>query len=869
MRRLYYTIILTASFFSATASHITGGEMYYTFTGLVNGQYQYAVTLKLFQRCGSGRLFPNPAIISIFDKTTNARVSDLSIPLNREENIFISNPNPCITNPPTVCYDVAYYTFTVSLPASAGGYIIASQVNFRISGISNLRPGYSNIGATYTTEIPGTANVATGFDNNSAKFTGDDLVIVCANNDFTYSFGAIDPDGDVLRYSFCDAYTSSNGGGGSAPTNPPPFSPVDYNSPTFTSTAPLGNTVQINPTTGLVSGIAPASGTYVITVCVEEIRNGVVIATQRKDLQINIADCDIAAAILLPEYQLCKQSKTITLANISNNPLISTTNWEISNSNNSIIFNSTIPVTTYTFADTGIYHVKLIINQNQSCTDSTTSLIRVYPGFQPDFSTTGICISKLSLFTDKTSSVYGIPNSWNWDFGETTKSNDTSIIQNPAYTYPTTGIKNIRYITTDSKGCRDTIIKSITIIDKPLLSVAFTDTLICSNDKVTLLATGMGNFKWSPQVSISNPTIANPIVNPVVTTTYIVELDDNGCKNSDTVKVNVVNFVTLIPMNDTVICSTDTIQLNVKSDGLQYSWSPAAFLSDPLSMHPFANPSAPQTTYTVTAKIGSCTTTKDIIITTVPYPFVDAGPDFSICYNNAAQLNGTTDGNRWSWNPVNNLFNATQLNPTAYPVKTTSYVLTAFDMKGCPKPSSDTVTVTVIPKINVTAGNDTAVVINQPLQLLASGGISYQWSPPDYLSATTISNPVAIFQQAGENIRYKVIATGQRGCKDSAFVNIKIYQTKPTIFVPTGFTPNNDGRNDKITPIAVGIQKIEYFNIYNRWGQLLFTTSTNGQGWDGRVNGVLQSNNTFVWIVKAIDFTGASYFQKGLVTLIR
>ena len=102
--------------------------MYYSFNGVVGGEYQYFVTLKLYQRCNSGRQFPNPTIISIFDKTTGARFTDLYIPISNTENISITNPDPCITNPPPVCYDVAYYSFSVSLPASARGYVLASQV---------------------------------------------------------------------------------------------------------------------------------------------------------------------------------------------------------------------------------------------------------------------------------------------------------------------------------------------------------------------------------------------------------------------------------------------------------------------------------------------------------------------------------------------------------------------------------------------------------------------------------------------------------------------------------------------------------------------------------------------------------------------
>jgi gliding motility-associated-like protein len=107
------------------------------------------------------------------------------------------------------------------------------------------------------------------------------------------------------------------------------------------------------------------------------------------------------------------------------------------------------------------------------------------------------------------------------------------------------------------------------------------------------------------------------------------------------------------------------------------------------------------------------------------------------------------------------------------------------------------------------------------------------------------------------------------GCTDSAYLTIQVFKGGPSVFVPTGFTPNGDGRNDVIRPIAAGMRYIEYFNVYNRWGQLVFSTRTNGHGWDGRINGVMQFTGTFVWTVKAVDFRGNVYFDKGIFTLIR
>lgn len=870
MRRLVTILLLTFVFYSPSfASHITGGEMFYTLTGVSNGVYQYNVTLKLFQRCNSGRQFPDPAIMSIFEKTSGIRLSDMNVPIYNTENIFISDPDPCITNPPMVCYDVAYYSFNVSLPGISGGYIIASQVNYRINGINNLQPGSGNVGATYTCEIPGTNLVANGPTNSSAFFTGSDLVVVCANNDFTYSFAAADNDGDQLLYSFCEAYASVNASGGmTQPAGPPPFPSVPYLSPGFSSFSPMGSSVQINSATGIVTGVAPSVGIYVLTVCVEEIRNGVVIARQRKDIQIHVADCDIAAASLLPEYSLCKNTQTITLANQSSSTLIQTTEWEFINSSGTTIHTSTSPVVTYTFPAIGVYTVRLIINKNQPCTDSAAAIVRVFPGFVPDFSLAGICFTKPTFFFDQTTSVHGTPNSWSWDFGETSTTLDKSFDQNPFYTYPLMGTKSVRLIATDTRGCRDTVYKDITIIDKPPVGLAFRDTLICLNDDLMLQANGSGSFTWTPLINIINPNTAMPTVSPTTTTTYYVDLDDNGCKNRDSVKVRVVDHVTLQPMSDTTICRGDTIQLRIVSDGLQYTWTPAGQIIDPSIQNPFVT-TVTTTSYVVTAIIGGCSATDNIIVTSIPYPLANAGNDFTICYNTPGQLTGTTDGNSWSWSPVHYLSNPTLLTPLAYPPRTTDFVFTVYDTKGCPKPGRDTIRVSVLPKMNVKAGSDTAVVINQELQLNATGGVSYLWSPPDNLSAINIANPIAFYTTISEDIRYKVIGFSEEGCKDSAYVTVKVFKTGPTIFVPTAFTPNNDGRNDLLRPIAVGMKSIENFSIYNRWGQILFTTKVNGEGWDGRINGRLQSTGTFVWMVRAIDYTGKPYFQKGTVTLIR
>jgi len=89
------------------------------------------------------------------------------------------------------------------------------------------------------------------------------------------------------------------------------------------------------------------------------------------------------------------------------------------------------------------------------------------------------------------------------------------------------------------------------------------------------------------------------------------------------------------------------------------------------------------------------------------------------------------------------------------------------------------------------------------------------------------------------------------------------------IYVPRVFTPNGDGVNDVLKPILVGIPTFHYFSIYNRWGNLVFTTSDPGVGWDGRFKGVQQPNETYLWIAEGVDTDGNKVVRKGMVSLVR
>ncbi|MFM7840063.1 MAG: gliding motility-associated C-terminal domain-containing protein, partial [Chitinophagaceae bacterium] len=331
----------------------------------------------------------------------------------------------------------------------------------------------------------------------------------------------------------------------------------------------------------------------------------------------------------------------------------------------------------------------------------------------------------------------------------------------------------------------------------------------------------------------------------------------------DSVKVRVVDYVTLAAGNDTTICTKDSIRLAPSSDGLRYVWTPNYQLNNSTLKNPQASP-LQTTTYLVTAYIGSCFTTDDITIRTVPYPGSNAGVDTSICYQDTAQLHGLIQGINFNWSPISTLSLYQTLDPLAFPLQTTTYTLKVYDTLGCPKPGISQVTVNVYPPIRANAGGDTAVVLGQPLQLKGSGAPFFSWSPPTYLNDPSSPNPIA---QLSDNFTYYMKTYNAIGCFDLDTINIRVFKTKPDIFVPNAFMPT--GFNKVLRPIAVGLSRLNYFRVYNRWGQLVFQTTSSGIGWDGTLGGQLQDSGTFIWIAAGVDYTGKPIVRKGSAVLIR
>ncbi len=861
------------------ANHIRGGELFYKYigTGSGSGTSRYMLTLKLYIDCfqnNPGQNDPEESF-TIFKKGESTPFTVAIAPKTREEQIKY-NPasNPCIINPPTdVCYNLRYYEIQVELPDIPQGYIISFQRCCRIDGIQNVENS-GRTGATYLCEIPGTAVFAGAQKNSSPQMVANDAVAICMSSAFKFNFGAIDPaDNDSLSYQLCDAYDGAGERQGTCvncvtpnPAAAPPYYPVPYRGG-FSGSAPMDLSATIDPKTGIFSGIAPANiGQYVLTVCISEYRKGVLINVHRKDIHIKVSDCIPLNASLSPDYSFCDDF-TVALKNKQTNPPGSVYIWNFGDQAKSDTSFDPEGAITHTYKDTGTYRIKLIVYLSAGqCIDSTTSLAKVYPGFRAGFTTNGTCILNPVQFRDTSFAKYGSVISWSWNFGDETSGNDIAATKTPQWKYNSAGIKLVQLIAGSSKGCLDTLTTLIDINDKPPIQLPFRDTLICNIDTLRLKANGIGTFAWTPGNTsiIQQSDSPTPLVFPKNTTVFYVELNQQGCINRDSIKVRVTDHVALKVSRDTTICLTDGAQLHAETDGLRYEWTPAATLNDSALSDPFATPTA-TTTYTIVSHIGNCFASDHVTVKTVPYPFANAGTDTIICYRDTATLKAAIDGISFSWSPVTTLINAQTLSPLAHPLKTTPYVLSVLDNKGCPKPGFDTVVVTVHPPVIAFAGNDTSIVTNQPLQLNASGAELYQWSPPIGLSNPNIQSPIANISQ---NMTYVLKAYTPENCFDYDTIHIKVFGTLPDIFVPNAFTPEGSA-NKLFRPIPVGIRNIDFFRVYNRWGQLVYSNTDSGKGWDGTINGKLQGPDTFVWMVRGTSYTGSIITKKGTVILIR
>lgn len=205
----------------------------------------------------------------------------------------------------------------------------------------------------------------------------------------------------------------------------------------------------------------------------------------------------------------------------------------------------------------------------------------------------------------------------------------------------------------------------------------------------------------------------------------------------------------------------------------------------------------------------------------------------------------------------------------------TSYNLNNGDVVNCIMTSSLECTTAVVsgdiimavrplPSITLSA-SDTVLLYGQEARLLVTANtdiLNYLWAPAGSLNNPSIQDPVAT---PSSNTTYEVTVRSTDGCQTTAGINIKVYRT---IKIPNAFTPNGDGKND-IFRIPSGVSiALTGFSVFDRWGNMIFTTNDSSKGWDGTYKGHPCEPDTYVYMIAGSDNNG-KILLKGTVMLIR
>lgn len=407
-------------------------------------------------------------------------------------------------------------------------------------------------------------------------------------------------------------------------------------------------------------------------------------------------------------------------------------------------------------------------------------------------------------------------------------------------------------------------------------SSEFVGATYCPDDTAVVVNApfGYASYKWfnNAFTQVLGTEQSLRIVPPPVAGTRIaVEMtpyDGYGCL--DTLYAVLIDTLTTVANAglDMVSCNYTPVQIGARpKPGLVYSWSPAAGLNNPEIANPFANP-ATTTNYTLTVRSigGGCVDTDDVVI---KQSAIDSTMQISgkliFCegFGDSCVLTVPAEKSiQWF---KNNLAIPGATEPSYKVLKSGNYHAVLINNDGCQITSITKEVIVDKAKAGITYPIAYAVT-GLPLQLNARPfGNSAVWSPGIYLDEPVSYTP---FFSSTVNQTYTIEIKTNTGC---VTIDKQMVQIIPSIeiYVPTAFTPNNDGLNDFLRPALRGIKELRYFKIFNRWGQLLYQSKNENPGWDGLINGVQQSSQTLVWTAEGIGVDGKSHFRKGTTTLLR
>jgi gliding motility-associated-like protein len=458
------------------------------------------------------------------------------------------------------------------------------------------------------------------------------------------------------------------------------------------------------------------------------------------------------------------------------------------------------------YADTGRYTVRMIARNSFGCRDTSTQTVTVKPRPTANFRSSPDSACIGTNFVFTNSSTFPAGNIFSYSW--TLGDGGTSTQNNASRQYAAYGRYPVRLVAVGANACNDTITKFVRVYPKPRAAYSVNDSTQC--------------FDGHSFVFANNSTIAEGSI-----TTYDWKLDQGITSGLAT------------PANRQFTAhGTYSTRLRIAS---------AFGCEDSARMGLYVYPSPTVSLIGDTACNGE--------------EFYFTG--------NASVSPGNIQRYEWDFGDGGT---STQQNPVHTYTSSGTYNvrLRAITDMGC----DATVNIPgaalslVRPKANFVSNylGSRGFETDYTFTDRSTGGDQWLWDLGDG-NTSTDQNPKHTYNDTGR-MRVTQYVTNSDGCFDSTS---QFLWLKPELAwrVPTAFTPNGDKLNDILTPIPVGIAEFQFFRLYNRWGQLVFSTTEVGKGWNGLINGREQGSDTFVWHVRGVDYTGRVIDKKGATTLVR
>lgn len=866
--------------------------MYYDYLG----NNQYRVYVAIYRDCASsGAPFDAPLLLGVFDGNDN-QVMQVEVPFPGSNVLPIVFDNPCVTAPSGICTERAIYTTVLTLPPIPGGYTLAYQRCCRGPNVTNLNVP-EDTGLTLTTYIPTSANNL--YINSAPRFVNYPPLVICNNEDLNFDHSATDPDGDVLVYELVTPFAGAN------PNNPLPDPVPSPNYPFvswesgFNANVPLGpgSVTTINPNTGQLFVDASALGLYVVGIRVKEYRNGIEINATTRDFLFRVVNC-----VIQLQANVTEQEDMPGFAGYCTGLSFTFDNQSFGGS--SYEWNFGDPTTTtdvstafepsYTYPQPGIYTAMLVVNPGWPCTDTALIELNLNNPLEIDFTfTDSICSIDNSV--DFTSQVIGTPVSYEWDFGPNASpaSATTPNVNNVHFT--ATGNIPITAIV-EAGVCQDTMTHILYLHPEPIADFELPTNYECLGltQSFDNTSTGATSYDWDfgdPNSITDVSTVTDPTFTFPSSGTYTITLIAEsvpGCSDTleqpftvyDPLSVDFTHTDSLCITNNSFDFFGDVSGPSITTYSWNFGPNATPSTATTLNVSGVSYDSPGEFPVTLTASFLGCSESASSSVFVFREPEINFGLNLGLqCEPYYAYFIDSSSADSdisylWDFGDGNT---STEQHPLHVYQVAGQYIVTLniTTTEGC----AQTLSLSKDNLINVHETPEAGFMVDpQETNICdafinftdqSDGALTYWYFFDDEGTvASDDPNPGYNYTTPGTHNPMQIV-TNEFFCKDTA---IRTLYIEPfTVYIPNTFTPDEDEFNNTFKTV-LALEPVEWeIRIYNRWGQLVYTSTDPAEEWDGTYNGLICPNGIYSYAVRYMSCGAGERWEEltGFVNLMR